>query len=138
MTTGWPCAAARASRPSTKRCANSSAAVAYTKPVYWEAWLYPRPSLDCCTAHASKVVVYYSLQPRHSACLRVLTDMPVVARLDRDCSGVKRNQMMRDALHRFREALDAALAQGRPEVVASVLGELSSRGGLDGALGNIE
>lgn len=36
---------------------------------------------------------------------------------------------------RYRAALDAALASGRPEVVASVLGELAARAGLNAALG---
>ncbi|KAK9841941.1 hypothetical protein WJX81_000200 [Elliptochloris bilobata] len=36
---------------------------------------------------------------------------------------------------RYRAALDAALASGRPEVVASVLGELAARAGLSAALG---
>ncbi len=36
---------------------------------------------------------------------------------------------------RYRAALDAALASGRPEVVASVLGELAARAGLAPALG---
>ncbi|KXZ44237.1 hypothetical protein GPECTOR_70g467 [Gonium pectorale] len=36
---------------------------------------------------------------------------------------------------RYREALDAALAARKPEVVASVLEELAARGGLPGAVG---
>ena len=37
---------------------------------------------------------------------------------------------------RYRAALDAALASGRPEVVASVLDELAARAGLNAALGS--
>lgn len=43
--------------------------------------------------------------------------------------------MTKSFLRRYRAALDAALAAGRPEVVASVLGELAARAGLGAALG---